>query len=281
MSRGEGAFTGEDGVEISYRTWLPEAKPRAAVVISHGGGEHSGRYEHVAWALNEAGYGVWALDHRGHGRSGGERARFDSLEPLADDLGQMIEVAAAEVLTGRPFVLAHSMGGAVALEYACERQQEIAGLVLSGPLVVLNTARPLRLAAAAISRVAPGLGLYRVDSEGVSRDPEVISGYDADPLNFHGSFPATSVAAMDRATRSFPGRLPSLRLPLLIMHGSDDWIASPQGSRLVDELASSDDKTLKLYEGLRHEILNEPEGPEIVAAITAWLDARADGGGSG
>lgn len=269
-----GSFPGEGDVEIRYRTWLPAGEPRAAVVISHGGGEHSGRYAHVAAALNAAGYAVYALDHRGHGRSGGERMRFDSVAPLAADLRRMVAIAAEAVPGRKPFLLAHSMGALVGLDYACDHQAELSGLILSGALASVDQAPPVRLAARAIAKVAPGVGLFKVDPETVSRDPEVIKAYDVDPLNFHGSFPATTIVALERTELSFPERLPSLTLPLLVMHGADDKLTPPTGSRLVDELASSEDKTLRLYDGLRHEILNEPEGPEIIAEIVAWLDAH-------
>ena len=268
----DGTFEGEGGVEISYRAWPASGEPRAAVVISHGGGEHSGRYAHVAQGLTAAGYPVWALDHRGHGRSAGERMRFDSVAPLAADLRHMVAIAAAAVPARRPFLLAHSMGAAIGLDYACDHQDELSGLILSGALASVDQAPPIRLAARVIARVAPGTGLFEVDPETVSRDPEVVRDYDTDPLNHHGKFPAETIVALDRAGRGFPGRLPGLRLPLLIMHGADDRLTPPDGSLLVDRLASSEDKTLRLYDGLRHEILNEPEGPEILSEIVAWLD---------
>jgi alpha-beta hydrolase superfamily lysophospholipase len=270
----DGSFTGEGGVEIRYRTWPAPGDSRPAVVISHGGGEHSGRYEHVAKALTAAGYPVYAPDHRGHGLSGGERMRIAEIAPLAADLRQMVGIAAAAVPAGKPFLLAHSVGALVGLDYACDHQDELSGLVLSGALASVDQAPPVRLAARMVAKVAPGKGLFKVDSETVSRDPEVIREYDSDPLNFHGSIPAETIVALERTGLSFPKRLPGLTLPLLILHGADDRLTSPAGSRLVNQLASSEDKRLKLYDGLRHEILNEPERDEILAEIVAWLNDR-------
>jgi alpha-beta hydrolase superfamily lysophospholipase len=270
-----GSFQGEGGVEIKYRAWPCPRTPRAAVVISHGGGEHSGRYAHVAERLVSAGYPVWALDHRGHGLSEGERMRFSSVAPMAADLRTMIGIAAAEVTARKPFLLAHSMGATIGLDYACEHQDELSGLVLSGALATLDQKAPVRIAARAVARISPGRGIFKVDSETVSRDPAVIAGYDSDPLNFHGSFPAESIVALEKTGTTFPRRLPSLTLPLLILHGAEDKLTSPGGSRLVDELASSHDKTLHLYPGLRHEILNEPEQDAIIDEIVAWLIARS------
>jgi len=274
VSESEGSFEGEGGVDIRYRSWLCAGEARAAVVISHGGGEHSGRYEHVARRLNEAGYPVFALDHRGHGLSGGPRMRFDSVDPLAADLRQLVTLATRAVPARKPFLLAHSMGAAIGLHYACDHQDELSGMVLTGALASLDQRTPVRLAARAMARVAPGRGIFRVDPETVSRDPEVVRAYDSDPLNFHDPFPAATIVALERVGMTFPRRLPALELPLLILHGADDRLTPPSGSKLVDELASSHDKTLKLYPGLRHEILNEPERDEIIGEIVAWLIAR-------
>ena len=269
-----GSFEGEEGVEISYREWRPAGDPRAAVVIAHGAGEHSGRYRHVADALTAAAYAVFALDHRGHGRSPGERMRFGSVAPLAADVGRMVSIAAEAAPAKKPFLLAHSMGGLIALDWVLDHPDELSGLVLSGALASVDQAPAVRYAARAIARVSPGRGIFKVDPQTISRDPRVIAAYESDPLNFNGSYPAETIVALERTGLTFPGRLPSLAIPILMMHGGDDTLTNPAGSRLVDELASSDDKTLRIYDGLRHEILNEPEGPEIIAEIVAWLDAH-------
>lgn len=275
MSGGEHSFEGEGRVRIGYRAWPTAGSTRAAVVISHGGGEHSGRYGHVAGRLNAAGYEVYALDHRGHGTSDGERMRFGSVDPLAADLREMVRIAAEAVPARKPFLLAHSMGAAVGLHYACDHQDELSGMVLSGALASLDQKTPVRMAARAVARIAPARGIFKVDPETVSRDPEVITAYDSDPLNFHGSIPAETIVALERVGMSFPKRLPSLTLPLLILHGGSDKLTPPSGSRLVDELAGSHDKTLHIYPGLRHEILNEPERDAVIDEIVAWLIARS------
>jgi len=269
-----GEFTGKGGLRISWREWVLDAPIRGVVVISHGAGEHSGRYAHVAERLNSAGFAVFALDHRGHGRSAGERMRFASVDPLAEDLRKMIAIA-KERFPGLPaYLLAHSTGALIGLHYACDHQEELAGVILTGALASVDQAPPVRYAARAIAKVAPGRGLFTVDPETISRDPEVVRAYQEDPLNYTGSYPAETIVALERTGRTFPGRLPGLRLPLLVMHGEDDKLTPPAGSRLVDELASSEDKTLRVYEGLRHEILNEPERDEILSEIVAWLDER-------
>ena len=271
----DGRFDGAGGVEVVYRRWAANGEPRAAVVISHGAGEHSGRYEHVAARLSGEGYSVYALDHRGHGRSAGPRMRFDSLDPLAADLRTMVGIAAAETPGHKPFLLAHSMGSTVGLHYACDHQEELAGLICSGALASVDQKPHIRWTVRAMAKIAPGIGVFKVDPETVSRDPEVVRDYDSDPLNFHGSFPAERVNALQRVGEGFPERLPRLTLPLLIMHGGADELTPASGSRAVDELAGSEDKTLHIFDGLRHEILNEPEQDQVLDEIVAWLDARA------
>lgn len=271
----EGSFEGAGGVAISYRSWPAQGQTRGVVVISHGGGEHSGRYEHVAGRLCAEGYGVYALDHRGHGRSGGPRMRFDSIEPLAADLGRMVEIARADHPGAPCFLLAHSMGATIGLEYAFEGQSSLDGVILTGALAKLDRQGLQRAAARVMARVLPGVGVYRVDPEAVSRDPEVVRDYDADPLNHHGQFPAATIVALDQAVSAFPDRLPELQVPLLIMHGADDRLTTPRGSELVDELAGSEDKTRRLYQGLYHEILNEPEQDQVLDEIAAWLGSHS------
>jgi acylglycerol lipase len=268
-----GHFQGVGGNDIYWQTWLPEGNPRAVVVLAHGASEHSGRYAWTAEQLAARGYGVYALDHRGHGRSSGSRALIDRVENAVADIGTVVERATHE--HGRPFLLGHSMGGCLALAYATRRQETLAGLMLSAPLAVLEAASPVeRVAAHVLSAVVPKLGVYAIDSSTVSRDPAVVRDYDADPLNFHGRLPARTVAELANEVARFPRTIPALTLPLLVMVGTGDELVPPAASGLVYELAGSSDKTIERYDGLYHEILNEPERDQVVADLTAWLDAR-------
>ena len=246
------------------------------MVIAHGGGEHSGRYAHVGAALAAAGYATYALDHRGHGRSGGARADIGRMDAVVADLRAMIGRARERHPSTKVFLLGHSMGGCIALTYSCRYGEEIDGLILSGPVTSLETAsRPTRAISKVLGEVLPRLGVYAVEAAAVSRDPEVVKAYETDPLVHHGKMPARTVAELTRAVEAFPDAVPSLRMPLLIMHGTGDRIVPPAGSKMVAERAGSEDKALRLYEGLYHEILNEPEQREILAEIVAWLDERA------
>ena len=269
-------FSGAEGVEIFWQQWLPAVpQPAATVVIAHGVSEHSGRYAHVAARLNAAGYSVAALDHRGHGRSGGDRCVVDRMDNAVADLGTAIALARDAVGAPKLFLLGHSMGGAIALEYALHDQGKLDGLILSAPAAALEAASRFELVAGRVlSRVAPSLGVFAIDSSSVSRDPQVVIDYDADPLGFHGKLPARTVAELAGVIETFPERVGSLRLPLLVMLGTGDKLVPPDAGRMVHAGASSAEKKLIEYDGLYHEILNEPEQDRVMDDLVAWLDAH-------
>jgi lysophospholipase len=271
----EETFAGAAGTQIYSQAWLPDGEPRAALVIAHGFGEHSARYAHVGDKLAAAGYAVYALDHRGHGRSEGKRAMLEQWDHVLDDLGALIAKARERHPDVPVFLLGHSLGGAIALSYAMRHQDQLAGLALSGAVSKMDAAPPpVRVAAKVLSRVAPGVGVYKVDSALVSRDPAVVSAYDADPLVHHGKMPARTAGELAAAVDGFDSGLPSLSLPLLLMHGTGDEIVPAGGTKMVAERAGSADKTLKLYHGLYHEILNEPEQGEVIRDLIEWLNAH-------
>jgi acylglycerol lipase len=273
----EGRLDGAGGIELYWQGWLPQAEPRAVVVISHGVSEHSARYAHVGERLAGAGYAAYAVDHRGHGRSQGKRVMVNADDVVAD-LRAFIDLAAARH-PGRPvYLLGHSMGAAIAIACAVRHQDALAGLLLSGALADPDAASPAtRALSRVLSKLTPGLGVYQVDSSLISRDPEVVRAYEQDPLVHHGKLPARTVAELTGAVGRFPEEVPRLRLPLLVMHGGSDSLTTLAGSRMVHDRASSGDKTLEVYDGLRHEILNEPEKERVIAEMIEWLDARSAG----
>ena len=270
-----GTFAGVGGVEIYWQKWVPDGEPRATVVLAHGASEHSARYEHVARAFTERSYSFWALDHRGHGRSGGPRVFFERFEDVVADLHTFIGQAAEELPGRRPYLLGHSMGGAVATAYAIRHDGGLAGLILSNPVASIKTAPGSVLAGRILSRVAPKLGVYSVPAEGVSKDPEEVRKYVEDPLNYHDKLPARTVAVLSEEVGSFADRASRITVPVLIFYSSTDPIVAPEGSRMLAERVGSADVTIRDWEGLRHEILNEPERDEVIAAMLDWLDLRA------
>jgi alpha-beta hydrolase superfamily lysophospholipase len=271
----EGHFKGEGGLQIYWQAWLPDGAMRALVVLAHGASEHSGRYAWTGEQLAARGYALYAIDHRGHGRSEGRRAVIDRMRNAVEDLHTLVErVSAAH--PGLPVVLlGHSMGGAVALSYAAEHEAALDALVLSAPLAALETASPVtRLAGRVLSVVAPNLGVFGIDSTAVSRDPEVVRNYDADPLNYHGKLPARTVSELANAIERFPDEVPGLELPILMMHGTADRLTPITGTEMVNERAGSRDLTFKRYPDLYHELLNEPERRQVLDDIADWLDKR-------
>jgi acylglycerol lipase len=277
MEHVEGKFAGAKGLEIYWQAWREQAPARAVVVISHGAGEHSGRYERPARQLAELGYPVYALDHRGHGRSEGRRALVDRLDNAAADLDLLIDLARREQPDVPLFLLGHSLGGTIALRYALRHQDKLDGLILSGPVAAIELPpAPVRLAAKALSAALPWMPALGVDPAVVSRDPAEVEAYRSDPLVHHGKLPVRTVAEIAAATEAFPEQVASLTLPILLVHGSEDRLAPVRGSRMVYERASSLDKTLEIYDGLFHEVLNElPEDrARVLADIIAWLNAH-------
>jgi acylglycerol lipase len=270
----EGTFTSFDGLTIFHRSWLPDGDPKAVVMLVHGLGEHSGRYGHVADRLTAAGYAVHALDHRGHGKSEGKRVFVKSYDEFMADLIQFRGYIEARH-PGRPlFVLGHSMGGNLAVGHALDHQAGIAGLALSGPaLAVSDALSPVQIKIfKLIAKVAPGARPEGLDANAISRDPAVVEAYRADPLVYTGKMSAGIGAALIGAMERFPARYPSLALPLLIMHGTDDQLADISGSKALEAGAVNADVTTHYYERLYHEIFNEPEQAQVLDDLVAWLD---------
>ena len=268
----ETTFTGEGGLELFRQEWRPDGEPRAWVVVAHGVSEHGGRYGYLVERLVADGFAVRIADHRGHGRSSGPRALIDVDKAVAD-------LARVVADTPRPrFLLGHSMGGCLALEYALERQDEIDGLILSAPLAALEAAPlPLRVLARTLSIVAPKAPVFPVDAEGISRDPGEVRRYVEDPLVHHGKLPARTVQSLADTVGTFPERAGGLRLPLLIVHGTADRIVPIKGSEMVASHAGSDDLTFRRFDGGYHELINEsPEDrAPVLDGLSGWLSAHA------
>jgi len=268
----DGHFSGAAGGRIYWQGWTGPAEPRGAVVIAHGIAEHGGRYAHVGERLAAAGFPTYAVDHHGHGRSAGTRGNFDRMAGVVADL----DIALRETGERHPglplFLLGHSLGGLISLEYATGDQSRLAGLILSGPAVEIAVGSKLeRRAAGLLSRLTPNLGVVPLDSSTVSRDPAVVSAYDSDPLNYRGRTRARSGAEILTTADGIVAKLSRLTLPLLILQGGDDRLVSPTSARIVAEHASSEDLTLNVYDGLYHEVFNEPEKDTVLDDVVAWL----------
>jgi alpha-beta hydrolase superfamily lysophospholipase len=275
VTREENTFTGVGGRRIYWQAWLTDEEPRAIVVLAHGASEHSGRYEHVATRLVQDGYAVYAIEHRGHGRSSGPRALIDRVDHAVADLDRLILTVVSRHPEAALFLLGHSMGGTIALCYAILHGERLSGLILSGPLAAIQAAPAAqRVAARVLSALAPRLPVVSIDVSLVSRDPAVVDAYVEDPLVHHGKLPARTVAELAGAIETFPHEVQKITIPTLIMYGTADGLCPPAGSLMLSEHIGAQDKTLKAYDGLHHEILNEPEQGQVLDDLCAWLGAR-------
>ncbi|MFD6856301.1 alpha/beta hydrolase [Rhodococcus sp. NPDC060086] len=277
MQHTESSFSGGNDTRIVYDLWSPDnAELVGVLVLSHGLGEHARRYDHVAERLTELGLVVFAPDHRGHGRSGGKRLHARAMSEFTDDLDALFDIA-TQAYPGLPvFLLGHSMGGAIALAYALDHQDRLTALALSGPAVVVTSGTPGIVVEIGkiIGRILPDVPVQKLDSNAVSRDPAVVAAYQADPLVHHGLVPAGIARVLIDNEQSVASRLPSLTLPVLVQHGTADTLADPAGSQLIADRAGSEDLTLKLYDGLFHEVFNEPENDRVLGDLVEWLRPR-------
>lgn len=272
-------FTSRDGFKLYEQQWLPEGDVKAAVVIVHGIAEHSGRYGHVAAHLNANGYAVYTYDQLGHGNSEGTRAYIESIDTLATDLEQVINRTRQKAPKTPLFVLGHSMGGQVLAHTLVTLQPKVDGALFSGAAIKAGAdIKPIEITVAKVlSRVLPKMNVSKLSSDSISRDPAVVADYDADPLNYRGSLASRTGAEMLRAMDVISAGMSNITAPILVMHGTGDKITNVEGSMQLHARAGSADKTLKLYDGLYHEILNEPEKETVLADIVGWLDEKVEG----
>ena len=276
MPQHEQRFSGHDGLDLYQQCWLPEAEPLAAVILLHGFTEHSGRYADVAERLNRHRYAVYAMDLRGHGKSEGAAVFVDSFEQFVDDLDVSLKSVRRHVPEKPIFLFGHSMGGSIVARFAVTRQPDVRGIVLSAPAVSVGSHLfpLLRRLASLVSRMFPRLRIVSLGSRFVSRDPKVVAQFRGDPLVFHGRFPVRIGAEILRTAQRIQDTACQIDLPLLVLQGTGDKIVDPKGAELLHGRAASADKTLRLYRGLYHDLLHEPEMEEVAGDLIAWLNDR-------
>jgi alpha-beta hydrolase superfamily lysophospholipase len=272
----ERSFDGIGGVRIVYDVWTPEAPPRGVVILSHGYAEHARRYDHVAARFADAGLITYALDHRGHGRSGGKRVYLRDMSEYVGDFHTLVGIAATEHPNLPRIVLGHSMGGGIVFAYGVEHAGDYTAMVLSGPAVdAQDSVSPVMvLLAKVLGRIAPGLPVEDLPADAVSRDPKVVAAYEADPLVHHGKLPAGIGRALIRLGETMPQRAAAITVPLLVVHGEQDKLIAAEGSRHLIECVGSSDVHLKVYPGLYHEVFNEPEQALVLDDVTAWIESK-------
>lgn len=275
-TRSERSFDGVGGVRIVYDVWTPDITPRGVVVLSHGFGEHARRYDHVAQRFGESGLITYALDHRGHGRSGGKRVYLRDISEYTDDFHTLVGIAAKDQPELKRVVLGHSMGGGIVFAYGVEHPDDYSAMVLSGPAVdaQASVSPVMVFVANALGKIMPGLPVEELPTDAVSRDPAVVAAYNADPLVHHGKLPAGIARALLSVGETMPRRAAALTAPLLVVHGEQDKLIPVAGSYRLLECVASEDAHLKVYPELYHEVFNEPERAVVLDDVASWIEAK-------
>jgi acylglycerol lipase len=274
MSMHEEDYTGLGGVRIHMRSWRPEGAPKAVVAICHGVNSHSGQYTWTGEQLSAQGFAVYAVDLRGRGKSEGERYYVEDVAEYAADIGGVIAIA-KERHPGLPvFLLGHSAGGVTSCIYTLDHQDELAGFICESFAFQVPAPGFALAAIKGISHFAPHLGVLTLHMKDFTRDPVALAALEADPLTKDEKQPAATVAALVRADERLHDSFDQITIPVLIMHGTDDKATVCHGSEFFYQTAGSSDKTLKLYEGHYHDLLNDIGKEAVMTDITAWIDQR-------
>jgi len=244
----------------------------------HGFGEHSDRYKTLVEGLVPHGYALYAFDLRGHGRSQGRRGHITSWEDYRQDVHTFLKMAQEQAGDIPLFLYGHSMGGLIVLDYGLTHPEGLAGVIASGPVLAQPGVAPLLLLVSRlISRVFPAFSLdTHLDAEAISRDPEVVRAYKADPL-VHSTASARLGTELTATVKKTLARAGEWRLPLLILHGSEDRLSPPEGSRLFFERVPIQDKERIVYPGGYHEPHNDVQRDQTVRDLLRWLDAHLPG----
>ncbi len=276
MQNIEGTFPGLKGTRLYYHGWLPDIESKnikAIVLIVHGVAEHCGRYLNLATYLVSHSFAVFGFDLRNHGRSEGKKGTVEHFSYFVDDLHIFIKYVQTQYSDKKIFVFGHSMGATISLIYSREYQNCISGLILSGSAIrfqphlsplLINLLRPL-------SWIMPELGIKKLDSSMLSHDPTIARSYDEDLLVFRGKLSARLAIELILNMHKIEQQVELIYLPMLILHGEEDQLALPEGSRIIFKRSSSIDKTLKIYPGYFHEVLNEPGQLKVLVDIEDWL----------
>lgn len=270
----EEKIDGPKGLRIFVRSWRPETRPRAVVAICHGVNSHSGYYIWTAERLVERGFAVYALDLPGRGQSDGERFYTESVDDYVQSVDALVTLAKSRE-PGLPlYLLGHSAGGVTSCVYTLEHQAKLAGLICES--FAFKVAAPdFALAVVkGLSHVVPHVHILRLKNEDFSRDPAIVKFMNEDPLIADEVQPTATVAALARADDRLDREFALITLPVLILHGTADKATNPKGSEQFYAEAGSQDKTLKLYEGHAHDLLNDYDRDKVMADIVAWLEER-------
>lgn len=270
----EERIEGAGGLQIFVRSWRPEGKPRGVVVIVHGFNSHSGHYLWTADQLVAGGLAVYALDLHGRGKSDGERYYLEKLADYLNDVDALVKLAKSREPGLPVFILGHSAGGVISSVYTLEHQADLAGLICESFAFQVYAPDFALAVLKGLSHLAPHAHVLKLPNEGFSRDPKVVEALNNDPLLAHEVQPTLTVAELARADERLKKEFPLIKIPVFILHGVEDKVTKPGGSQFFYDTVGSTDKTLKLYEGAVHDLLNDLDKEVVIADIKNWIDAR-------
>ena len=276
MKTFEAKLKSKDDIDFFVRGWEPEQKPKAVVALVHGLGEHTGRYEHVAKAMTEAGYAITSFDLRGHGKSSGIRGHFPSLDAVMQDIKDFFIFLTDRYPNTPQFLYGHSLGGLLVLTYALKNKTALKGVIATGAGLrsPIHEQKMKIIMAKLLGSLAPStLIASGLETAAISQDQNIVDIYIKDPL-VHDRISLGFGKAGLNATDFVWSHAEEFSVPLLIMHGTADRITSPHGSADFAKLAAKNNKdvTLKLWEGMYHEVHNEPDKEQVLRFIIDWLD---------
>lgn len=274
VSRQQSSFTGRNDLKIAYRTWTPATAPVAIMLLVPGFNSHSAYFEWPAEQLSRHGLVSFAVDLRGRGKSDGERFYVEAFDDYVSDVEGLMAIATAKYPKLPIFVVGHSAGGVVASAFALKHQDKLAGLISESFAYRVPSPDFVLAVLKGISHLAPHAHVLALKNKDFSRNPDVVARMDADPLLANETQPTRTVAEMVRADERLKRDFPSFRLPVLILHGTRDLVTKPEGSQYFFDHAGSKDKTLKLYQGHVHDLLNDLDREKVMRDITDWLEAR-------
>jgi alpha-beta hydrolase superfamily lysophospholipase len=277
----EDTFTGVGNLNIFFRAWRPSGHPRGVVVIVHGFNSHSGYYAWTAEQLVSSQFAVYALDLPGRGRSDGPRFFVERFDDYVLAVAEFVGLVKLRESGRAIFLLGHSAGGVISCLYSFDHQAELAGLICESFAYRLPAPDFALAVIKGLSHVAPHARVLHLKNETFSRDPAVLAAMNADPLIAHETQPTQTVAAMVRADERLKVSFPAIGLPLLILHGTADQDARAAGSESFYAEAGSPDKTLKLYDGHFHDLLNDFGKETVMADILSWLDRQVSAANEG
>jgi alpha-beta hydrolase superfamily lysophospholipase len=267
----------QEGETFFAQGWKP-AQVKGVVCIVHGFNEHSSRYERPAQYLCNAGYAVLTYDGFGHGKTTGKRGHAPTYEATLDSVKHILSAAEERFPGVKKYLWGHSMGGGIVLNYLLRRKPNISGAIATGPLLKLGFEPPafkVFLAKMMVNIYPAFTEKAELDSSAISRDKDEVKKYDADKFN-HGKITAGTFLGFFEAGKWALEHAAELNVPLLIMHGTDDKLTSPEGTKLFAERAPKNLVTSKLWEGFYHELHNEPEADRnnVLGYMTGWLDSH-------